>query len=73
MNCDKETEEIFCHLCGEWLKVRQGTYLEGEVIKCLECDAVLGYTWDWPELFGAHTHTEQFHTKFDIKENGNEI
>jgi len=56
MNYIKERELIFCHICNEWFKVREKTYLEDEVVKCLECGVILGYIWDWPELFGSAEH-----------------
>lgn len=47
MNYNKETQEIFCHICRKWLDKYVGVYYEGDIIRCLTCNVVLGYSWDF--------------------------
>jgi len=51
MNIDKTGEEVFCHICGKWINIRGDIYLNDTQVKCLACDALLGYTHDLPEIF----------------------
>jgi len=55
MNCDKKNELIWCHLCKKWIDALTVLVVE-ENIYCLHHEswdaAHLGFTWDWPELYG---------------------
>ncbi len=52
-----ETHLVHCHYCHDWKRLKTDTYLHGEEIRCLKCDAddkkgaLLGYTHDLPEIF----------------------
>ena len=52
MNYNKETQEVNCHICNKWIDIRTNTYIVDTQVRCLECDAVLGYKKDLPEIFG---------------------
>ena len=52
MNYSKDTEKVFCHICHKWIDIRTNTYIDDAQVKCLECDAMLGYTHDRPEVYG---------------------
>ena len=49
MNLSEDKQEIFCHICNEWVDKFTDIYLEDNQVKCLCCDALLGYTHDLPD------------------------
>jgi len=51
MNLSVDRSRIKCHICNEWKYINTQIYVDGDTIKCLECDATLGYTTDLPEIF----------------------
>jgi len=60
MNIDNEKGIIYCHGCLRRYTdpdvmvprdIRRDIYLEGDIVRCLLCDSVLGYVWDAPKYF----------------------
>lgn len=60
MNIDKDKGIIYCHGCLRRYTdpdrmvprdIHRDIYLDGDVVRCLLCDSILGYTWDAPEFF----------------------
>ena len=45
----RDKDKVFCHLEDKWISLQHDTYLENDNVKCLFCDAHLGYFWDVEE------------------------
>jgi hypothetical protein len=67
MNIDNDKGIIYCHGCLRRhtdpdrmipRDIHRDIYLEGDVVKCLICDSILGYTWDAPKYFHVAPYNE---------------
>ena len=70
MTKNEQDNTIFCHIEHQWIPARTGTYLLDDNVMCLNDDAHLGYTKDWPGIFeviNKEGHAELYHDRFDLR------